>query len=98
MLAGVVLLCQYAEESVPAALGPVFLALEATSCSLTKHWTQLVYVVRQGTDCADSRLDYMSVSEAMSYVLRVVDPKPAVGGSATLQLFGNKYAKELRKK
>ena len=83
---------------MPAALGPVFLALEATNCSLTRDWTQLVCVVRQETDCAGSRLDYMSVSEAMSYGLRVVDPKPAVGGSVTHQLFGNRNVKELRKR
>lgn len=95
---GVGLLCQFAGASVPAALGPVFLALEATNCSLTRYWTQLVCVVRLGTDCADSRLDYMSVSEAMSYGLRVVDPKPAVGGSATLQFFAYRNVKDLRKR
>ena len=95
---GVGLLCLYAGASVPAALGPVFLVLEATNCSLTRHWTQLVCVVRQGTECGDSGLNYMSVSEAMSYGWRVVGPNPAVGGSATLQLFGNRNVKELRKR
>ncbi len=95
---GVGLLCQSAGASVPAALGPVFLALEAMNCSLTRHWTQLVCVVRQGTDCADSRLDYKSVPEAMSYGLRVVGPQHAVGGSAMLQPFENRNVKELRKR
>ena len=95
---GVGLLCQYAGASVLAALGPVFLALEATNCSLTRHWTQLVCVVQPGRDFADSRLDCMLVSEAMSYVWREVDPKAAVGGSATLRFFGNKNVMELRKR
>ena len=83
---------------MPAALGPVFLALEVKDCSLTRNWTQPVCVVQQETDCAGSRLDYISGSEAMSYGLRVVDPKPAVGSSVTLQLFGNRNVKELRKR
>ena len=83
---------------MPAALGLEFLALEAKDCSLTRNWTQLVCVVRQETDCAGSRLVYIPVSGAMSYGLRVVDPKPAVGGSVTLQLFGNRNVKELRQR
>ena len=94
---GVGLLCQYAGASVPAALGPVFLALEAANCSLTRHWTQLVYVVQPGRDYADSRLDCMSVSEVMSYVWKEVDPKAAVGGSASLRSVGNRNVRELRK-
>lgn len=95
---GAGLLCQYVGASVLAALGPVFLVLEATNCSLTRHWTQLVCVVQPGRDCADSRLDCMSVSEAMSYVWKEVDPKAAVGGSATLRLFGSRNVRELRKR
>lgn len=95
---GVGLLCQYAGASVPAALGPVFLALEAMNCSLRKHWTLLVCVVQPVRDCADSRLDCMSVSEAMSYVWREVDLKAAVGGSATLRSFGNRNVREPRKR
>ena len=94
---GVGLLCQYAGASVLAALGPVFLALEATNCSLTRHWTPLVCVVQPGRDCADSRLDYMLVLEAMSYVWREVDPKAAVGGFAMLRFFGDRDVMKLRK-